>query len=65
MMDGFVDTMAKYGPTIYPANPLDGAANQIAAMPSLHFAWAMIEAIAVVTVLVVAVALVDRRRIPC
>ncbi len=51
MMDGFVDTMAKYGPAIYPANPLDGAANQIAAMPSLHFAWALIEAIAVVTVL--------------
>ena len=51
MMDGFVDTMARYGPAIYPANPLDGAANQIAAMPSLHFAWAMIEAIAVVAVL--------------
>ncbi len=51
MMDGFVDTMARYGPAIYPANPLDGAANQIAAMPSLHFAWAMIEAIAVVSVL--------------
>lgn len=51
MMDGFVDTMARYGPAIYPTNPLDGAANQIAAMPSLHFAWAMIEAIAVVSVL--------------
>lgn len=51
MMDGFVDTMARYGPTIYPENPLDGAANQIAAMPSLHFAWAMIVAIAVISVL--------------
>ncbi len=51
MMDGFVDTMARYGPEIYPENPLDGAANQIAAMPSLHFAWAMIAAIAVVSVL--------------
>lgn len=51
MMDGFVDTMARYGPAIYPRNPLDGAANQIAAMPSLHFAWAMIAAIAVVSVL--------------
>lgn len=51
MMDGFVDTMAKYGPSIYPANALDGAANQIAAMPSLHFAWALIEAIAVISVL--------------
>ncbi len=51
MMDGFVDTMAKWGPVIYPENPLEGAANQIAAMPSLHFAWAMIVAIAVITVL--------------
>ncbi len=50
-MDGFVDTMAKWGPSIYPDNPLDGAANQIAAMPSLHFAWAMIVAIAVISVL--------------
>ena len=48
---GFVDTMARFGPAIYPENPLDGAANQIAAMPSLHFAWALIEAIAVITVL--------------
>lgn len=51
MMDGFVDTMARFGPTIYPENALDGAANQIAAMPSLHFAWAMIVAIAVISVL--------------
>jgi hypothetical protein len=51
MMDGFVDTMARYGPEIYSENPLEGAANQIAAMPSLHFAWAMIEAIAVVSAL--------------
>ena len=51
MMAGFVDTMATFGPSIYPANALDGAANQIAAMPSLHFGWAMIEAIAVIMVL--------------
>ncbi|NNE11008.1 MAG: phosphatase PAP2 family protein [Ilumatobacter sp.] len=51
MMDGFVDTMARFGPSIYPENALDGAANQIAAMPSLHFAWALIEAIAVISVL--------------
>ena len=51
MMDGFVDTMARWGPEIYPENPLEGAANQIAAMPSLHFAWAVIVAIAVVSVL--------------
>lgn len=51
MMAGFVDTMATFGPSIYPPNALDGAANQIAAMPSLHFGWAMIEAIVVIMVL--------------
>ncbi len=51
MMSGFVDTMREFGPSIYPKNALDGAANQIAAMPSLHFGWAMIEAIAVIWVL--------------
>jgi hypothetical protein len=49
--EGFVDTMREFGPNIYPRNALEGAANQIAAMPSLHFGWAMIEAIAVVSVL--------------
>jgi hypothetical protein len=51
MMSGFVDTMREFGPNIYPKNALDGAANQIAAMPSLHFGWAMIEAMAVIWVL--------------
>ncbi len=51
MMTGFVDTMREFGPSIYPANAVDGAANQIAAMPSLHFGWAMIEAMAVISVL--------------
>ncbi len=51
MMSGFVDTMREFGPSIYPKNALDGAANQIAAMPSLHFGWAMIEALAVIWVL--------------
>lgn len=51
MMPAFVDTMREFGPSIYPKNALDGAANQIAAMPSLHFGWAMIEAIAIVRVL--------------
>jgi hypothetical protein len=51
MMTGFVDTMREFGPNIYPKNLLDGAANQIAAMPSLHFGWAMIAAIAVISVL--------------
>ena len=51
MIPGFVDTMRVFGPNIYPASALEGAANQIAAMPSLHFGWAMIEAIAVIAVL--------------
>lgn len=51
MMTGFVDTMREFGPSIYPKNALDGAANQIAAMPSLHFGWSVIAAIAVIRVL--------------
>lgn len=51
MMSGFVDTMARYGPNIYPPSAVEGAANQIAAMPSLHFGWALIEAVAVIVVL--------------
>lgn len=51
MISGFVDTMRVYGPSIYPPSALEGAANQIAAMPSLHFGWALIEAIAVISVL--------------
>jgi hypothetical protein len=50
MMAGFVDTMQAFGPDIYPPNAVKGAANQIAAMPSLHFGWALIEAIAVISV---------------
>lgn len=50
MMGSFVDTMARYGPSIYPPNVVEGAANQLAAMPSLHFGWAVIEAIAVIAV---------------
>lgn len=51
MMSGFVDTMREFGPNIYPRNALAGTANQIAAMPSLHFGWAMIVAVAVIAVL--------------
>lgn len=42
MMPGFIDTLSRFGPSIYPESALDGAANQIAAMPSLHFAWALV-----------------------
>jgi hypothetical protein len=46
---GFVDTGVLFGPAAYGAGgAFDGLANQFAAMPSLHFGWALIVAIAVV-----------------
>jgi hypothetical protein len=39
---GFVDTLAEYGPRVYPADPGRSIANQFAAMPSLHFGWALV-----------------------
>lgn len=39
---GFVDTLAEYGPRIYSADPRRSIANQFAAMPSLHFGWALV-----------------------
>ncbi|MDB0005937.1 phosphatase PAP2 family protein [Ilumatobacteraceae bacterium] len=45
MMPGFVDTMMRFGPSIYPRSALEGTANQIAAMPSLHFGWALLAAL--------------------
>jgi PAP2 superfamily len=48
MMPGFVDTMARFGPEIYESGRVASAANQIAAMPSLHFAWALLVAWAIV-----------------
>ena len=47
--NGFVDTLQRYGPRIYAENPTESLANQFAAMPSLHFAWAMIVAITVIS----------------
>lgn len=41
MMPGFVDTMAVYGPTAY-GEGTETVANQFAAMPSLHAAWAFV-----------------------
>jgi hypothetical protein len=46
--EGFVDTLDIYGPDIYSNNVANSAANQLAAMPSLHFAWALVIAIAVI-----------------
>ncbi len=48
---GFVDTLQTYGPKIYDSETFTSAANQIAAMPSLHVAWAIIAAWAIVTAL--------------
>jgi hypothetical protein len=45
---GFVDTLQRFGPRIYSTNTSDSIANQFAAMPSLHFAWAVVVAWAVI-----------------
>jgi hypothetical protein len=53
MLDGlgFVDTAAMYGPNVYAQSPEhDTVANQFAAMPSLHFGWAVMVAIGIVRV---------------
>jgi PAP2 superfamily len=48
---GFVDTAAMYGPNVYSAAPhTDSVANQFAAMPSLHFGWAVVVAMGVIRV---------------
>jgi hypothetical protein len=46
---GFVDTARVFGPASYGAgSPYKGFANQLAAMPSLHFGWALVIAWAVI-----------------
>jgi hypothetical protein len=49
MLPGFVDTMATYGPNAYASEQVVKLANQHAAMPSVHFMWAMIVAYGVLT----------------
>src|SRR3954471_6497953 len=45
---GFVDTAKVFGPAAYgDGSPYKGFANQFAAMPSLHFGWALVIAWAV------------------
>lgn len=46
MLAGFVDTAVTVGPNPYDL-PGSGAANQFAAMPSMHVAWSVIMALAV------------------
>lgn len=45
---GFVDTLQVYGPKIYDSDTITATANQIAAMPSLHVAWALVGAWAII-----------------
>ncbi len=47
---GFVDTLREQGVDLYTADPSDSFANQFAAMPSLHFGWAVIVAVVFVAV---------------
>ncbi|MDV9193438.1 phosphatase PAP2 family protein [Streptomyces sp. SR27] len=47
--DGLIDTARVYGPSVYGATPeTDSMANQFAAMPSLHFGWALMVAIGLI-----------------
>jgi hypothetical protein len=48
--EGFVDTMALYGPSAY-GEGTQSVTNQYAAMPSLHAAWAFFIGVAIVAVL--------------
>ena len=48
--EGFVDTLQVYGPRIYPTDTTRSVANQFAAMPSLHFGWAVLVAAGVIAV---------------
>lgn len=48
MMPGYVDTVSLYGPSIYQRSDVSSTANQFAAMPSLHFGWAVLVAYGIV-----------------
>jgi len=50
MMHGFVDTLQMYGPHIYTVDPRHSVANQFAAMPSLHFGWALMVAVSFIAI---------------
>lgn len=43
--EGFIDTLREFGPRIYSADTRRSVANQFAAMPSLHFGWALMVAV--------------------
>ncbi|MEU0965776.1 phosphatase PAP2 family protein [Streptomyces sp. NPDC005917] len=45
---GLVDTARRYGPSVYGPPSSDHLSNQFAAMPSLHFGWALMVAIGLI-----------------
>ncbi|MFD5008727.1 phosphatase PAP2 family protein [Streptomyces chartreusis] len=45
---GLVDTGQVYGPSVYGSPQTDQLSNQFAAMPSLHFGWALMVAIGLI-----------------
>ncbi|GAB2713114.1 phosphatase PAP2 family protein [Streptomyces bullii] len=45
---GLVDTARVYGPSVYGPPATDELSNQFAAMPSLHFGWALMVAIGLI-----------------
>ncbi|MGX1567298.1 phosphatase PAP2 family protein [Streptomyces sp. NPDC055506] len=45
---GLVDTARVYGPSVYGDPTTDSLSNQFAAMPSLHFGWALMVAIGLI-----------------
>jgi hypothetical protein len=45
---GLIDTGQVYGPTVYGSPQTDHLSNQFAAMPSLHFGWALMVAIGLI-----------------
>ncbi|MEU6576588.1 phosphatase PAP2 family protein [Streptomyces sp. NPDC046805] len=46
--DGLVDTARVYGPSVYGPPSSDHLSNQYAAMPSLHFGWALMVAVGLI-----------------
>ncbi|GHF22743.1 inositol phosphorylceramide synthase [Streptomyces werraensis] len=47
---GLVDTARLYGPSVYGPPGADQLSNQFAAMPSLHFGWALMVALGLIAV---------------
>jgi hypothetical protein len=48
---GFVDTLARWGPSVYADSTVAEVANQYAAMPSLHVGYAVLVAMAVMPII--------------